>query len=137
LEAVIDSNLYFSTLISQGDILTLFFNDKLLLLAPNRLKEEFSKHRGEILEKSLLREEDFNELAEILFRVVSMVTVLEYSEHLPKAKELLKEHSKDEDFLALALNRNCKIWIYESRFFKLGYAISTKQLSMALSGIEI
>src|SRR3989338_7222354 len=56
----------------------------------------------------------------------------EYLAYIPKAKELLKAHTKDEDFVALSLAKNCKFWTYESLMFTLGIAISTKELSAAL-----
>ena len=133
MQVVIDSNLLFRMLISQGEIILLFFDARLEIFAPIKLKEEFSKHRQELITKSGLLEESFDELAEILFKRISFISALEYLPYLGEARELLKGHKKDEDFLALALSKNCKIWTYESRFFTIGYAVSTKELANSLA----
>ena len=67
MEVVIDSNVLFRTLISQGDIIEIIFNDTLKIFAPDRLKEEFLNNKEEILEKSGLSNEKFNELSYLLF----------------------------------------------------------------------
>ena len=132
MEAVIDANVFFRILISEGEIIEIFFNSSLHLFAPERLKEEFLKHKDEIISKAKFSKTEFETVASILFSRIEFVSIDEYKDHLPKAKELLEGHDKDEDFLALCLVKECKLWTYETRFFKLGYAISTKELSKAL-----
>jgi len=135
LKVVIDTNLLFWILISQGDIVSLVFNEKLRIFAPLRLKEEFNKHKKEIFSKCK-SPGSFEKLVEMIFNRIIFVALEEYLEHLTKSRDILREHRKDEDFLALALFKKCKVWTYESRFFKLGYAVSTKQVSERLSKIE-
>ena len=53
------------------------------------------------------------------------------------AKELLKTHEKDEDFIALCILKNAKLWTYEIRIFDINYGISTKQLSEKLSQLDV
>ena len=45
MKVVIDSNILFRILISRGDILDLFFNSNINLIAPLKLNEEFIKHK--------------------------------------------------------------------------------------------
>ena len=71
MEVVIDSNVLFRTLISQGDITELIFNDALKIFAPEKLKEEFLNNKEEILEKSGLSNEEFNELFSLLFERIT------------------------------------------------------------------
>ena len=132
MEVVIDSNVLFRTIISRGDIVNVIFDPSLFLFAPEKLREEFVKHRNEILDKTELSEKEFNELVKEAFERIKFVPLNEYKHCIPKAKALLKEHIKDEDFVALSLSKNCKFWTYESLMFKLGIAISTKELSLAL-----
>src|SRR3989338_3225306 len=132
MEVVIDSNVLFRTIISSGYILDIIFNPSLFLLAPERLKEEFAKHRSEILDKTTLSEKEFNELVSEVFKRIRFAHSEEYLAYIPKAKELIKAHTKDEDFVALSLAKNCKFWTYESLMFTLEIAISTKELSAAL-----
>jgi predicted nucleic acid-binding protein len=129
MEVVLDSNVLFRILISQGQIIHLIFNDKLRIFAPLKLKEEFLKNQNEILSKSSLSREEFNELCAFIFDKITFIPLSEYKEFIPKAKEILRDHEKDEDFIALCLMKNIKLWTYESLIFSLGFAISTKEIS--------
>jgi predicted nucleic acid-binding protein len=132
LEAVIDANVFFRILISEGDIVEIVFNPSLKLLAPERLKEEFLKHKEEMIKKTAFSRTEFDIVSRILLNRVEFAPIDEYKDYILKAKELLKGHDKDEDFLALCLAKGCKLWTYEARFFKSGHAISTKEISDAL-----
>jgi len=133
MEVVLDANVLFRTLISQGDILELTFNGKLHLFAPSKLKQEFLNNKDEILSKSKLSEKNFNTLSSLIFDKITFVPLEKYKDSLPKAKELLGEHSKDEDFIALCLSKDISLWTYEKLLFEIGLGISTKQLSRQLS----
>ena len=132
MEVVIDANILFRILISGGEIVTILRDPRLSLLAPEKIKEEFLSHKDEISAKSRSTKEEFDRLSSSLFSLIKLIPSEEYLSYLPKAKELLKEHTKDEDFVALSLAKDCKFWTYESLMFKLGIAISTKELSTAL-----
>ena len=136
MEVIIDSNVLFRTLISQGDILKLFFNPKLDIFAPEALKEEFINNKKEIIEKSSLSEDEFSTLSEILFSRINFIPLENYKLFIPKARLFLGTHEKDEDFVALSLFKNAKIWTYEDLLFKIGLAISTKEISDELSGLN-
>ena len=133
MDVVIDANVVFRILISQGNILDVFFNPNITLFAPERLREEFLRHKAEFILKSKLEEKEFEMASSIMLDRIVFVPLVEYKKYLPKAKALLQDHNKDEEFLALCLCKNCKFWTYESRFFKLGYAISTKELAEKLN----
>src|SRR3989338_2911895 len=132
MRAVLDSNVLFRTLISHGSVVTLVFNPKLELFAPERLKEEFARNREDILSKTRLSESEFEELAAFLFSQIAFIPLGAYRQFIPKAKSLLGSHQKDEDFVALCLLKGCKIWTYESLLFEREVGISTKQLAKAL-----
>ncbi|HMA82948.1 MAG TPA: PIN domain-containing protein [Candidatus Thermoplasmatota archaeon] len=132
MEVVIDSNVLFRTLISGGDIIDLVFDKNLTLYAPKMLWIEFLNNKKEILSKSKLSNSDFSILTKLLLKRIKLVERQKYQEHLTKAKELLEEHEKDADFIALCLYKNCKLWTYESRLFKIGFGISTKEISKKL-----
>lgn len=127
MEAVIDANIIFRILISAGNILDVIFNVR--IYAPLRLKEEFEKHKEEIIAKSKLPSSEFEEVYQEIFGRIEFIPEEEYSKFIPKAKEILKGHDKDEDFIALCMHKSCKLWTYEKRMFKIGYGISTKELS--------
>lgn len=133
MEIVIDSNVLFRILISQGDIIELMFNTGLKIYAPQRLWEEFLNNEEEILAKSGLSKTDFQMLCSLLLKKITFVQLEEYKKFIPKAKKLLMYHEKDEDFIALCLLKHCKLWTYESRLFEIGFGISTKGISEKLS----
>ena len=137
MNLVLDSNVLFRTLISRVEIIEILFNKNLRLFAPEKLKKEFLSHRKEILQKSKLSEQEFNELVSLLFNIVEFVPTNEYKEYIPKARELLKTHLKDVEFLALALKLDCLIWTYEELFFDIGFGISTKQTSSKINLFEL
>lgn len=132
MEIEIDSNVLFRTLISRGEILKLLFNRKLKIYAPLKLKEEFIKHKEEILLKSKLSEDRFSKFSTLLFKRINLIPLEEYKSFIPKAKQLLGRHTKDEDFIALCLSKNIKLWTYEKLLFDIGFAISTRQISEEL-----
>ena len=128
MKVVLDSNVLFRTLISGGEILKIFFNPKLEIIAPIRLKEEFLNNKEEILMKSNLTSEEFDTLCSIIFERITFFKLEEYEDFISKARDLLKEHEKYEDFVALAIKNNIKLWTYEKLLFNLNIAISTKEI---------
>src|SRR3989338_4988239 len=101
MKVVLDSNVLFRTLISRGGILELFFNNKLKISTPEKLNEEFIKNKSEIRKKSKLSESDFSELVALIFSRINWVKKETFASSLPRAKQLLGKHEKDEDFVAL------------------------------------
>ena len=132
MDVVLDANVLFRILISPDDILDIFFHPELDIAAPVKLLNEFEKNRDEILSKSQINDVDFSELLEQLMLKINIVPIAEYERYLSNAKQLLKEHLKDEDFVALSLHLSCNIWTYEDRLFKIGVAVSTKQIKEEL-----
>ncbi len=133
MKVILDSNVLFRTLISGGDILDIIFNNNLKMYAPLKLKEEFLNNKEEILSKSRLSEKEFEELYSLIFERISFIEEKEYSSHITKAKELLNEHEKDIEFVAISLLKNIKIWTYESRLFKIEKGVSTKEISKTIA----
>ena len=133
MEVVLDSNVLFRMLISRGDIIDLVFSTNLKIYAPQRLWVEFINNKKEILSRSDLSERDFQVLGSLLLDRIILVKIEEYEDYIPKARRLLKEHEKDEEFIALCLLKSCKLWTYESRLFEIGFGISTKEIYHKLS----
>ena len=133
MEVILDANVLFRTLISGGDIFDIFFDTELEVIAPEKLLEELESNKKEILKKSKLFKSEFEELLSMIKKIVRFIPRTEYSEHIQEARSMLKNHHKDEDFVALALKRGIKIWTYEKRLFAVGIGISTKEISDAIS----
>jgi len=133
MDVVIDSNVLFRALISQGNIFELLFNFKLNIFAPEILRDEFANNKEEISDKSKLSLEEFDKLFLITLNRINFVSLEEYELFIPKAKLLLGSHEKDAEFVALGLYKNAKVWTYEDLLFKIGIGISTKEVSEELS----
>lgn len=68
-------------------------------------------------------------MASILLGIIVFIPIESYKQCLPKAKQILGRHEKDEDFIALCLAKNIKLWTYEELLIKLGFGISTKEVA--------
>lgn len=89
------------------------------------------------MERSRLSIKEFNELTSLLFGRITFIALNEYQNFFPKARALLKEHVKDEDFIALCLLKKSKLWTYENFLFKINLGVSTKQISKKLSEANV
>ena len=79
------------------------------IYSPEFALKELDKHKSEILEKTKLTSDEFEEFKKKLKKVVTFVPFSRYSKHVTKARSLLPEHPKDIDFLALSLELNAAI----------------------------
>ena len=111
---VIDANELFSLLIKGSrESEAIFFSNDIELIAPEFLLIELSKNKQEILEKTYRYEEEFSKLLSIFERRVKLIPKQEFEEFIPKAVSLFPEHTKDVQYLALALKFNCPLWSEE------------------------
>lgn len=94
---------YFLILISSGSILDVLFHPSLTSYAPQQLKVEFLNHQQEIIKKSHLPRETVVFLTGEVFKKIIFVNRNDYEQYIQKAKNLLKGHNKDEDFIALCI----------------------------------
>lgn len=110
MELVIDANVIFSALISTGGkTCDLLFSDEISLFAPEFLKEEFEKHKQEILLKSKLAEVDFELALSLIFSRIKIIPGSEFGSFIQQAKEVCPDPN-DAEYFALALKQGCPIW---------------------------
>lgn len=107
MELVLDTNKLFSFFWKGSLIKRLLF--KHTLYSPEFALEELNKHKSDILKKTKLSSEEFDIFTKMLQKVVIFVPFSQYSDKISKAFNLLPEHPKDVDFLALALKLNAGI----------------------------
>jgi|SRR3989344_8920686 len=111
---VVDANELFSLLIrgtkNSEEILV---SNKVQLIAPEFLLLEFSNNKEEILSKTHRTEERFNKLVSMFERRIKFISREEFEGFIPKACELIPDHAKDAEYLALALKYNCSLWSEE------------------------
>jgi len=108
MRIVIDTNFLFSVFWKSS------FINKLLqadhdLYSPQFALEELSNHKVEILKKTKLTSEEFEEFNLLLKNVIEFIPFEKYSSSIPNAFELLPDHQKDIDFLALAISLDATI----------------------------
>lgn len=110
---VVDANVLCSALLAKGKTVDLLFSEKIEPIGPELLFTELEKHKEELLKKSKLSKEDFNELLSLFKKKIKIILADEFKDCLFEANELLKPHTKDSEYVALALKFNCPLWSKE------------------------
>lgn len=116
---VIDANVLCSCMLANGKTAEILFCERIEAIAPELLFIELERHKEELLKKSKLSNEDFSELLALFRRKIKVVPACEFEDCLPRANELLREHTKDTEYVALALKFNCVLWSKEKRLKRL------------------
>jgi len=114
MKVVVDVNELFSLLIrgtSRSE--AILFSENFELIAPEFLLDEFLRNREEILKKNHRSEADFDRLLEIFRRRITLIPKSEFEEFVPRALSLFPEHTKDVQYLALAIKFDCILWTEE------------------------
>ena len=111
---VVDVNVVLSALLSKGNSLNVFVLNYILnkveFIAPEFLTLELEKHKEEIRKRIKIPENEFEEDIDFILSQITFIPKSEFKEFIPKAIEMLKNHEKDKQYLALALKFNCNIF---------------------------
>lgn len=110
---VVDANVLCSGLLARGRTIDILFSDKIEPIAPDLLFSEFEVHKTELLMKSKLSESEFNELLALLKKKIKIFPSDEFKDKLFKANKLLAPHTKDTEYVALAMKFKCPLWSKE------------------------
>jgi len=119
MRIVVDANVLCAALLAKGKTAELLFSDQIEPVAPELLFTELERNRKELLEKTKLAERDFNILITLFRKRVRIIPTVEFADKLIEANQLLKNHKKDTEFLALALKLHCPLWSKEKRLKKI------------------
>lgn len=111
---VVDANALFAASIKGGPTGELFFSEKLELVTPEFIFEEFAKHKPELIEKSHRSSEEFEIFFSVLLECVKSVPLEELKEFREKAESVCPD-PKDVPYFALALKFGCAIWSNEKK----------------------
>lgn len=116
MRIVVDTNRIIASLIKNSYSRDIIFNNKFEFFTPQFTTEEIYKYKSEILEKSGMKEEDFDTLFSILFEKIKIVSKNEYESFLKEAEKLITD-PKDFPFVALCLAINAEgIWTEDKHF---------------------
>lgn len=108
LTLVVDSNILFAAMIKGGANAKLLLSDRLSLIAPERLFEEFKKYEEILLKKTHRSKEEFEKFLEVLQEKIEVIPKDEFEPWLEEAKE--KSPINDFPFTTLAKACNCAVW---------------------------
>lgn len=108
MDLVIDTNSLF-TFFWKGSLIKKLVIAGHKIYSPKFAIEELKKHKIEILKKTKISNKEFDELMNALRILVIFIPFSEYVINIPDAFNLLPEHPKDIDFLALALKLGSSI----------------------------
>ncbi|RLG30355.1 hypothetical protein DRN98_07430 [Methanosarcinales archaeon] len=119
---VVDANVLFSAIISRNKTCDLMFSESLQLIAPEFLFIELEEHKDEIIAKSSLSEDDFNEFVNFLKERIDIIPGQEFERFLT-------------EYFALAMRFDAAIWSNDKRLKKqsLIKVFSTSDLISSLS----
>ena len=118
MQLVLDANILFKALIGRGKVLSILFSDKVSLLAPEFLFEEFENNKLEIAGKGKVSISEVEEVLNLLRESLQIISSESISSPIKlKAKEI-SPHQKDEAYFAVALAFNVIIWSEEKSFKK-------------------
>ena len=112
MDLVVDANIVISALIGKGRTLDLLFSERFRLFAPQYLFEEITKHKAEILEKSLLGEAQLDAFLSLVTLRISIVPKAEFEKMLAKD---ISPDPNDREYFALAMSLGCPIWTNDKK----------------------
>ncbi len=105
----LDANILFAALIKESSTAELLISDKLQLLAPEFLFNEFAKYEKYIIEKTRRSISDFIKFLNLLKEEIEIIPQEIIKPYIEKAEKFSPD-PKDTVYLACALAIGCKIW---------------------------
>jgi len=126
---VADANVLISSIIGRSFTLDMLFSDKLEIAVPDWIFSEIEEHKSEILEKSMISQDEFELFLDLIKTKLEIVASSELNEHMKKADEISVDPD-DVQYFALALKLACPIWSNDPHFREQSSVrvFSTKEL---------
>lgn len=109
MDLVVDANVMFSAAIKDSKTAELLLRDDLNYHAPQYVFEEFTEHRGEVLEKTHRTDEDFGQFVGVLRGRIEQWPAATIQPHLEDARRVCPDPD-DVPYFALALHLDAAIW---------------------------
>ncbi|MBI4895870.1 MAG: hypothetical protein HY831_05245 [Candidatus Aenigmarchaeota archaeon] len=116
---IVDTNILFAGLLRNGLVRESLIKSHFILYSPETAIKEIRKYQSEIIKRSGLTEEDFEDLLNLITENINIIEKERYFEKLEEANKLMGHIDKvDVPFIALALSiTNDGIWTDNIRDF--------------------
>ncbi|MBS3056490.1 MAG: hypothetical protein J4473_03590 [Candidatus Aenigmarchaeota archaeon] len=108
LTLIVDSNILFASVIKDGVNAKLILSDRLHLIAPEKLFEEFERNRAVLVKRTHRSVEEFEKFLNVLEERIEVIPKSEFKPWLKEAKK--KSPANDFPFTALAKAYGCSVW---------------------------
>ncbi len=119
MNIVVDTNIFMSALIKDSTARNLIINSSDNLLFPEFEFYEIEKHMEELLEKSKLSNQEFQDLFSSLLKYVKIIKTNEIINYKKQASDIIGKIDEDGViFVATALAYDAAIWSDDSDFQK-------------------
>ena len=120
MNIIIDSNIMIGALLKDSKIREIIVNSSDEMYLPEIALSEINEHKQELLNKSGLTEEDFDELFKRLLKYVNLVPNIEIIKFKDEAYEIIGKIDKDDvAFIATSIAfEYCPIWTDDYHFKK-------------------
>ena len=114
MELVADTNIVIAAVLRPGITRGLVFYPGFRLYSPKQMVSEIEAHQEELVRKSQLAEDVYEEILNTVLSSITLVSEPDYLEFEELARVVSPDHD-DWAFFAVALQRNCAIWSNEKR----------------------
>ena len=132
MKIILDVNVILSALIRNSTTRKIILNSEFDLYFPEPSLHKIRKYKNYILEKSGLREEEYDKILAILFKYIKLVPIEEIEKNWDEAKKIMGHiDSEDVVFIATALSIiDSVIWSDDRHFEKQDKVkvLKTKQM---------
>jgi len=118
MNIILDANVLIGALIKDSHIRRLIILSDMPLLYPEIMLQEIRKYKDLMLQKSGMDAKSYEKLLTKLLSYIVLVPTEQLTEHLPEAKEVMKDIDiKDAPFIAAALAyEDSVIWSDDAHF---------------------
>lgn len=132
MNIIVDTNIFIAALLKNGKIRELIVNSLFTFFVPEVIYDEIIEHKKELIEKSGLSEDSFNELSSIISKYINIIPDIKTLPYKSEAERIISKIDKDDvPIIAASLSLNsCPIWTDDSDFIRQNAikTITTKEM---------
>ncbi|MEK6923879.1 MAG: PIN domain-containing protein [Candidatus Micrarchaeota archaeon] len=117
MKLVVDANVLFAALLTEGGTRKLLFDPRITLIAPRFTAEEFLLKKPELLQKAGCPEKELDAMLATLLEKIMLVNDAQLKPFLLAAASLTTGR-KDWLYLATALHANAELWSHDRQLHR-------------------